>query len=371
MPAKWHFAGTLIQGDECSPAPFVVYRATSADGLSFVEAMPSLSWVWGTGPMSAAKHSGCLPLAKTLTASEFLQYFARTMQAEDIVDEPVPADVAASVHKKFDDAQAAYAPKFAAMHAPQPTQDVQLARAAIRFHNGTFAMKGQLAVVLNCTVQTFPGLKSTLRGMADQPGSTIHRCTAAVRFIATPEPQYAATVSMLDAMKVGPTPLPEWEQAWINRSNQQTAAVLRQIDANGAAQRQATAQRFAHDAAVRNQMHAQFMASMQQKFDNFQQRQAQSQEQFAHFQKGQAANQAARQQFTSDMVDFALDRQTVADPNTGEVSKVSSTYGHTWINQSGGTTSSYQTNDVNANPNGILQGTWTEQTSVHGDGTSR
>ena len=30
----------------------------------------------------------------------------------------------------------------------------------------------------------------------------------------------------------------------------------------------------------------------------------------------------------------------------------------------------YQTNDVNANPNGSLQGTWTRQTVTHGDGSN-
>ena len=72
---------------------------------------------------------------------------------------------------------------------------------------------------------------------------------------------------------------------------------------------------------------------------------------------------------TSDWVDYALDRQTVVDPNTGQMNKVSSSYNQTWVDTTGKT--SYQTNDVNANPNGVLPGTWTKQTVTHGDGTSR
>jgi hypothetical protein len=55
------------------------------------------------------------------------------------------------------------------------------------------------------------------------------------------------------------------------------------------------------------------------------------------------------------------------DPNTGQIHKVSSSYNNTWVDSSGKT--SYQTNDVNANPNGVLPGTWTKQQVVHGNGT--
>ena len=71
----------------------------------------------------------------------------------------------------------------------------------------------------------------------------------------------------------------------------------------------------------------------------------------------------------SDWVDYALDQQTVRDPGTGQVSKVSSSYSTTWVDDSGKT--SFQTNDVNANPNGYLKGNWTRQQQVHGDGTSK
>lgn len=69
----------------------------------------------------------------------------------------------------------------------------------------------------------------------------------------------------------------------------------------------------------------------------------------------------------SDWTDYSLDRQTVRDPTSGQVSKVSSGSNYTWLNSSGQT--SYQTNDPNADPNGTLQGTWTRQQVVHGDGT--
>jgi len=78
-------------------------------------------------------------------------------------------------------------------------------------------------------------------------------------------------------------------------------------------------------------------------------------------------NMNARSTATSDWVDYALDQKTVMDPNTGQVNKVSSSYSYTWVDSTG--KAGYQTNDPNANPNGVLQGIWTKQQVVHGNGT--
>jgi len=59
-------------------------------------------------------------------------------------------------------------------------------------------------------------------------------------------------------------------------------------------------------------MHDQFMQTMQEGHE--------------HFMAGQAANMQARETSTSDWVDFALDRQTVLNTNTGQVNKISNQY---------------------------------------------
>jgi hypothetical protein len=100
-------------------------------------------------------------------------------------------------------------------------------------------------------------------------------------------------------------------------------------------------------------MHEQFLATMQRGTDMSMARTQQ--------------NMNARSTAASDWVDYALDQKTVMDPNTGQINKVSSSYNNTWVDSSGKT--SYQTNDPNANPNGVLPGSWTRQTAVHGDGT--
>src|ERR1700733_10106287 len=59
VPAKWHFAGRLLQGTTCSPVPYPVFRATSPDGLTVLERLPRMDWIWGNGPGSGAS-SNCL-----------------------------------------------------------------------------------------------------------------------------------------------------------------------------------------------------------------------------------------------------------------------------------------------------------------------
>jgi hypothetical protein len=77
------------------------------------------------------------------------------------------------------------------------------------------------------------------------------------------------------------------------------------------------------------------------------------------------SNMDARSRSTSDWVDYALDQQTVRDPQTGQSRKVSSSYTYTWSDG----THTFQTDNPNYNPNGVLPGTWTRQQKVHGDGS--
>jgi len=355
IPANWHFQGVLYQGGNCASIPTPVFRATSPDGLSFVERMPPLGWFYGQGPfIKYMPQSDCLPFKGAMSAQEYLKYLAATMKLDYLSDDPVPAELTASTQQSIDRAAAAYAGSYATMHAQPPKTTVELARAIVSTKNGTFVMKGRLAVMVNCTESYYAGQKSLLRGMADMPPSTVDKCTAETQYISAPEAKFETLVKAWDGQSLGATELNEWGQAWIQRNNQQSQQRIAQMNATAAAQRQASAQQFQHDQAVRQQMHEQFMQTMQAGTDRSMAR--------------TQASMNARSTAASDWVDYALDRQTVRDPNTGQMNKVSSSYTHTWVDSTG--KNSYQTNDVNANPNGVLPGNWTQQTQTHGDGTS-
>jgi hypothetical protein len=361
IPAKWHFQGVLIQGGNCASLPFGVWRASSPDGLSEAERMPALGWVWGTGPMIGfTPKSDCLPLKGPMSAQDFLKYLAATMKVNYASDEPIPTEISAKAIKEVQDVDALYAPKYAAMHTQAPKNTRELAAANVGYKNGTFDMKGRLSVMVDCTETVsagMPGLSNWSPGhpvhATTGPPSTVDRCTAGVRYVTAPAGQFAAVVKQWDAPGMGGHAEDAWQNAWVQRSAQQSQQMITQMNQAAAAQRQAQQQQFNHDQAVRQQMHEQFMATMQAGTD-------------ASMARTQA-NMNARSTATSDWVDFALDRQTVRDPNTGQVSKVSSAQSYTWVDSTG--KSYYPTNDVNANPNGVLPGVWTKQSVVHGDGS--
>ena len=77
----------------------------------------------------------------------------------------------------------------------------------------------------------------------------------------------------------------------------------------------------------------------------------------------QAALMDARHTPASDLVDFALDQQTVS--GTNGIVKVPANYSQVWANQTG---QYFLTNNLNTNPNGVFNGNWTQQTQVHGNG---
>jgi len=272
---------------------------------------------------------------------------------EYVADDPVPAEVQAKAQKVLDDSALPFAARYAAMHARPPKQTVQLAAAIVRYKNGTFQMKGRLGTSVTCSEMFIQGYRSMLRGVPDQPSWTSDQCRATVEYMAAPENQYDALIKQWDRPEMQVTGSLAWNQAVMNRQNQMAAMRDQRMNEVAAAQRQASAQQFAHDQGVRQQMHEQFLTTLQRGTDMSMARAA------------QVAN--TNHTIASDWVDYSLDRQTVLDPNTGQLSKVSSSASYTWIDSSGHT--SYQTNDVNADPNGTLQGTWTRQQVVHGDGT--
>jgi hypothetical protein len=363
VPAKWHFQGVLYQGGKCASMPFGVFRATSPDGLSFVERMPEMGWTWAEGPYSQFLTKDCLPLTGPMKAQDLLKFMAATMKVQYVADDPVPAEQRAAAQKVWDDSDASMVSRYAQMHVQPPKNTAELAQAFVSFQNGTFAMKGTLAVRVHC-VEThqagMSGLSKWSPGhpvtVTTGPPSTIHTCTAAVRYAVAPQNQFEAVMKPWLAPGMGANGgEQEWSNAWTQRMLNQAQQMTAEMNRVAAVQRQAQQQQFEHDQAVRQQMHEQFLSTLQRGTDMSMAR--------------TQANMNARSTATSDWVDYALDRQTVRDPTTGQVSKVSSAYSYTWVDSTG--KNSYQTMSPNADPNGTLGGTWTRQQVVHGDGTNK
>ncbi len=359
IPAKWHFQGTLYQGSQCTPAPNPVFRATSPDGLSYVEMMPALSWRWGTGPAAAnMPQLDCLPMRGPMSAQQFLKYLATTMKVHYVSSDPVPDEENAKAQAAIRQNNAA----IVARYGRQPGKTTkELARAIVSYKNGTFAMKGRLDLTLTCMESDFAAQKVLGRWggighppqMVDGQPSTSSKCWTDVTYYTAPENQFDALVRQWAAPGMGAQREDAWVQAWSQRTQQQMNRGINGINRVGAEQRQASAQQFAHDQGVRQQMSDQFISTMQRGTD------------LSMARTNESMN--ARTTAASDWVDYSLDQRTVADPNTGQLTKVSNQAATAWANTSGQV---YQSRDPNANPNGVLQGNWTQQTIVHGNGNS-
>ncbi len=347
IPAKWHFQGVLIQGGKCAPTPFAVFRTSSPDGLSFVERTPALGWAWGTGPAAAHQPKDCLPLRGPMSAQDFLKYVASTMHLDYVGDVPVPAADLARLQRAQEEARGGNGG-----NSGSPIKQ-ELARAAVRSKNGTFAMKGELRTNVVCSEMNWPAMRSGVRGVPDRAASTTHQCSAGVTYINAPENQIEGLTHDWDSQGMGGKADPAWLSAWLRRNKEQGDRMIAQIRERSDAQIAAQRQQFAHSQAVQQQMHEDFMATLQRGTDMSMAR--------------TEVSMNARSTAASDWVDYSLDQRTVMDPNTGQVNKVSSSYSYTWVDSSG--RSSYQTNDPNADPNGAMQGSWTKQRVVHGDGT--
>jgi hypothetical protein len=77
------------------------------------------------------------------------------------------------------------------------------------------------------------------------------------------------------------------------------------------------------------------------------------------------AHEAQRSAHAADVSDYLLDQQLYVNPTTGEKSKQSNQYNHTYSNGTGPGSAVMQTNSPNSNPNSALVGNWTELQPIH------
>jgi hypothetical protein len=306
IPAKWSFQGVLLQGGlpTCESYFMLSWRAKSPDGLSSEEQMPTMLWAYGTGPHPTR---GCMPITGPMSAQDFLKYLAASMQLTYVADEPMP-DQNAAVQKQWQDADAKTAPFYAARNLPAPKDTGEVTAAVVQSKSGTTTLKGQMLVNMHCLETTQPGMHSILRGIPDRPTTTVTKCTADVMYLSAPESQYAGLVQVWQAPGMGAQQNTQWGNAWVQRyaknaqqqSNQLIKASWDALDAEE--------KEIAHTMAMQQEEHDQFLSAMQASTD-------------ASMARAGAA-MAARSTAASDVVDFALDRQTVLNPQTGLISKV-------------------------------------------------
>ena len=338
IPAGWKFQGVMLTS-ACNQLPWPVYRAYSQDGLSEMRAMPVFGWRWSK---YKGNQSGCLPLPGPMTAAEFLNKYIEMIPGGVHVVGPAPVshEFAAWKDKVVSSEQAGDAQAGGRLHV-QHTGDV----AALRIEtiNGTFIVEQRLRAGLFCEIRPDTG---PLQG---------GNCWVRIEVLRAPKRKLDVLIAQVDGQNL-PRNVndPAWQQQWLNRMHQQARDTMNAMNAM-------------HEQASRLllQQYQQFMVTMQHNHEAFMQQQESS---FRSSMNNANNAMNARTTAASDWVDYALDQQTVT--GQGGTVKVSSSYSQTWSSTTGNQTQWFQTNDPNANPNGILKGNWTQDARVHGNGQS-
>ena len=331
IPAGWKFQGTVFPGADCFPPSYPVFRAYSPDGLTEIRLLPTFNWTFRPNLRMKAPN-GCLDFGHPLTAAEFLKHY-QEMIAKDGMHVVGTMPIAPSYQRRVDGVA-----RNMGKIGPGIQATADAAAVRIETHNGSFVIEQRLRAYVECRVNKETG---------PYAGGG---CSAHVDVLRAPKGKLDALAEFVDHDDLVRTPA---EDQW-NQRVQQTIAqrTQRKID-------EITAQEKAGNAMLRQQ-HEQFMATMKSNHEAFMALQESS---FQSSMKNANNAMNARTTAASDWVDYALDQQTVT--GSGGTVKVSSSYSNTWSNGQG---EWYQTNDPNADPNGVFRGNWTPQTKTHGNG---
>jgi hypothetical protein len=331
IPSKWKFEGTYVSGTSCSQIAFPVFRAYSPDGLTELRRFPRLDWTWTNSAYKGDAHPDCLNLKQELSAKDFLIYLMGILQISYVRDSPIPQAAIDNQQKMMDQLNAGTAANARILNSQPMVHHGELAGAFGEYRNGSFSMEAQLMVKLLC-------LRAPINQL-NQKNGFAETCNATVRMVRAPKGKLAGVLAEFDAQPMGAFENTEWITRYMKAQMDRNNAILDQSRKDAA-----------RAQAIRTQQHEQFMATMQEGTDRS----------MANARAVANSNHAIAQ----DWCDYSLNQQTVT--GAGGTVKVSSAYTQTWSN---GTGQYYQTNDPNANPNGVLGGNWSQTQKVHGDGS--
>lgn len=336
IPAGWKLQG-IETISPCTFSPWPVFRAYSADGLMQYRIEPVIGWQWHPN-LRGTFNAGCANISGAISAANFLQYYLGTIQGGVHVVGPMTVPAA---YSQWAQGLAANANQLAS-RAPVAIRSNNTAdTAALRIEvvNGSFVVEERLRTTVECSVSN--------NNTGALAGGT---CWARVDVLTAPQGQLDALVNLVDTNNLPHgVNTQQWMQAALQRQQREGQQALAAL----------TAQEKQESAMLYNQFQ-QIMQRSQQEHQQFMQQQ---ESQFESAMNNANASMNAQSTAASDWVDYALDQQTVMSPD-GTTAKVSSAYSYTWTNGS----QWYQTGNPNTNPNGVLEGNWTETTKVHGNG---
>ena len=335
IPAGWKFDGTVLPGPECSRIPMPIFRAYSPDGLTEMRLMPAFNWTFHPSMRGFRPVAGCMNFNGPMSAADFLKHYEEMVASSGMhVVGPIAAGDA------YEQRVARVAGNMSRI-SPNIRGSADAAAVRVETRNGSFVIEQRLRVYVECRITT------------SGPDINGGGCSAHVDVERAPQGKLDALCALVDAHDLVRTPN---EDAYAQRVKQALAERARND------QIELTRQEHASSAMLRKQFED-FQATAQRNHEQFM---AQQESSFRSSMNGAINSMNARSTAASDWVDYSLDQQTVT--GEGGTVKVSNAYSHTWSSTVGNQTTWYQTNNTNADPNGVLPGNWTENTKVHGNG---
>ena len=341
IPGNWIFDGAVMQGSSCVPGASPIFRMMSPDGITEAKGLPRLDWTWSDKP-GMKQAPDCLSFAKELPATEVLKYMVGVLDVTFVREDPMPnhAEMQENIRKQNEKA-AASAPKGSMPLLSKGDN----ARFVVKYNINSIPVEEDLSATTMCS-------DSGVR--FGQNVTHFYSCSAWVTRMRTRQGQLESSRPMFRMIAQSTAMDQQWYQRWLSLQLQKIgqraatagAAIRKQGDDN-MRMMQARQNQFNASQEMRRRQHEQFLAMMKRGTDMSMKRTQQSMNE--------------RSRMAGDWADYALDQQKRRDPNTGEVTKDSSKYSYTWVNESG---QRYQTNDANDNPNGRLAGNWVVQQNI-------
>ncbi len=338
IPAGWNFQGVVMTGPGCDmDQSIVAYRVWSDDLRYGVQRMPMVSWYTVQDPRTILGPR-CKKM-EALDAGQYADMVIPTLRPGAKVLKVDTAPQAAGLIESNKQMEAVLAANADRLHQPHPRFSSDAKQIRVEYLMGKEPEEEFLQVMEQISEMPVSTIVSRPGQVLRTQWMTTRKTDAWIVAERAPKGQLDAATGQLEAIRMSLTENPEWDKKvadWIrDRSNAQ----IRQSWAITNASLKASAQQ--HDA---------LMAQGQAFNDNMR---AQGDKRNAQF----AQQQDAKTRHTADEVDHILDQQYYVNPSNGQTSTISTTYSNNWQNGAG---QQVLTNIQGYDPNGQVQGNWTQ-----------
>ena len=312
IPDDWKFEGVLLRDPACGTLPTIAYRLTSPDGLAGVQAMPQFGWhTSNNSTMLASFQKFHCKIMDQMTPAAFLAYIVPAIRPEPTIGKIEPTFDAAQI----DAAMAEY-------NKHVPNHEVGGGVHSIieyTFHGE--AMEENIRVVVHSFESTF-GKNHTWASTAD------------VLATRAPKGQLKTVGAALGPLMDKSNLTNEWVARMGKKLADDANAATEMIRRNGEATR-----------AMMKRNHETYMASSKRNFD--------------HAQAAEREREDAMHRGAVAWTLYAGDQQMVANPKTGEVSRVTNRAG-TNVHQDSVSGDMIIAEDPTYDPSYYIRGQWTQ-----------